>query len=243
MEEAKKDKLSFILYKNKNVPRFYEVEKGSFRLFLYGLPIVTIISILISASLLVYFKQIREMAKRKEPAIILELKNKSLALQERVEEVLKTNSILEKKLVTGASDSGLNTMSLFKVPPGQVDLTKSPDLAVDTESIESRQDNGVYTLKFNLQNNSKAQEKIAGHIFVIMKTNNSHDFYPKDVFEENEMQMDFNKGEYFATSRFRPVDAKFRMPEKSTSALFKVLVFSRTGDLMLKQIISRKIEL
>lgn len=241
MEEVKKDKLSFILYKNRNVPRFYEVEKGSFRLFFYGLPIVTIISILVTASLLVYFKQIREMAKRKEPAIILELKNNSLALQEKVEDVQKTNAILEKKLVTGASDTGLKTMSLFKVPPGQIDLTKSPDLVV--ESISSSQNKKLYTLKFNLSNNSKGQEKIAGHIFVMMKVNNSYEFYPNDVFDENEMQMDFNKGEYFATSRFRPVDAKFRMPEKTSTALFKVLVFSRTGDLMLKQIISKKIEL
>ncbi len=241
MEEIKKDKLSFILYKNRNVPRFYEVEKGSFRLFLYGLPTLTIISILITASLLVYFKQIREMAKRKEPAIILELKNKSLALQEKVEDVQKTNAILEKKLITGASDTGLKTMSLFKVPPGQIDLTKSPDLAV--ESVSSRQENGYYTLKFNLSNNSKGQEKIAGHIFVMMKAANTYDFYPNDVFDENEMQMDFNKGEYFATSRFRPVDAKFKIPPKATSALFKILVFSRTGDLMLKQIISKKIEL
>ena len=240
MEEIKPDKLSFILYKNKNVPRFYEVEKASFRLFFYGLPIVTLISILIAGSLLVYFKQIREMAKRKEPAIIRELNVKNAALAEKVEEVQKTNKVLEKKLVTGASDSGLNTMSIFKVTPGQNDLTKTPDLAV--ESIASRQGNGTYTLKFNLSNNSKNQEKIAGNIFVLMRSGNKYHFYPNDVFEENEMQMDFNKGEYFATSRFRPVDAKFPMPAKVTNALFKVLVFSRTGDLMLKRIISRKIE-
>lgn len=242
MDEAKPaNKLSFILYKNKNVPRFFEVDKGFFRLFFYGLPVVTLISILIAGSLLVYFKQIREMAKRKEPAIIRELKDKSLALEEKVLEVQKTNKVLEKKLVTGASDTGLKTMSLFKVPPGQQDMTKSPDLAV--ESVSSQQDANTYTLRFNLSNNSKNQEKIAGHIFVMMKAGNTYGFYPDDVFAENEMQMDFNKGEYFATSRFRPVGAKFALPKKATTALFKVLVFSRTGDLLLKQIVSRKIEL
>lgn len=242
MEEAKtKNRLSFILYKNRTVPRFYEVDKGSFRFFFYGLPIITLIAVLIAGGLLVYFKQIREMAKRKEPAIIRELNNKNLTLQEKVLEVQKTNKVLEKKLVTGASDTGLKTMSLYKVPPGQQDMTKSPDLAV--ESVSSRQDAKSYTLKFNLSNNSKNQEKIAGHIFVMMKAGNTYNFYPQDVFEENEMQMDFNKGEYFATSRFRPVDAKFPLPAKATTALFKVLVFSRTGDLLLKQIVSRKIEL
>ncbi|MBK22384.1 MAG: hypothetical protein CME70_00140 [Halobacteriovorax sp.] len=242
MEESRPaNKLSFVLYKNKAVPKFFEVDKGFFRLFFYGLPIVTLISILITASLLVYFKQIREMAKRKEPAIIRELKDKNLKLQEKVQEVQVTNTVLEKKLITGASDTGLSTMSLFKIPPGQKDMTKSPDLAV--ESVSSSQGNGSYTFKFNLSNNSKNQEKIAGYIFVMMKSGNTYGFYPEDVFSENEMQMDFNKGEYFATSRFRPVDAKFTLPTKAGTALFKVLVFSRTGDLLLKQIIARKIEL
>lgn len=242
MEEAKSsNKLSFILYKNKSVPRYYQLDKGFMRLFFYGLPVITLISILIAGGLLVYFKQIREMAKRKEPAIIQELKQTKTELLAKVEEVQATNKILQKKLVTEASDSGLKTMSLFKIPPGQQDLTKSPDLTID--SINSRQASGNYTLKFNLQNNSKNSEKIAGYIFVMMKADNQYSFYPADVFEESEMQMNFDKGEYFATSRFRPVDAKFKMPSKAGDALFKVLVFSRTGDILLKQIISRKVEL
>ena len=242
MDDIKnKNKLSFILYKNKKIPRFFQIDKGFFSFFYYGLPLVTLIAVLTTGSLLVYFKQIREMAKRKEPALIKELKLKNLSLKEKVLEVQVTSKILERKLITGASDTGLLTMSFFKAPPGQKDMTKSPDLAI--ESISSRQSQTFYTLSFNLSNNSKNQEKIAGHIFVMMKNNNSYRFYPTDVFEENEMQINFNKGEYFATSRFRPVDAKFKLPPKNTTALFKVLVFSRTGDLLLKQIISRKIEL
>lgn len=236
-----KDKLSFILYKNKKVPSFFEIDKGFLNFFYYGLPLITLIALFGAGSLLVYFKQIREVAKRKEPAIIKELKIKNMALKETIIEAQVTSKTLERKLISGASGTGLLTMSFFKASPGQEDMTKSPDLAI--ESISSSQDQKSYALKFNLSNNSSNQEKIAGYIFVMMKSNNSYHFYPGDIFEDNEMQINFNKGEYFATSRFRPVEAKFPLPPKATVALFKILVFSRTGDLLLKQIISKKIEL
>ena len=232
-----KKKFSFLFYKEKDVPQFYEVHKGFFKFFLYGLPIITLSCLILITGLLVYFKQIREVAKRKEPAVIRELKLKNLELEKGIKVATNARLSLEKKLVSSASSSGLKTMSIFKIPPGQKDLTKSPKLTV--KNVESSEVGKTYNLSFNLNNNS--QEKVAGYIFIIMRQGNSYQFYPEGMFEENEIQIDFNKGQYFATSRFRPVLAKFLLPAKKVNALFKILVFSRDGDLVLKHTFSRTI--
>ncbi|WP_372651482.1 hypothetical protein, partial [Halobacteriovorax sp.] len=74
-------KMSFLIYDDKKGPVFLNTNRFALKFTLYVLPIITIISILVIIGGSVYFKQIREMARRKEPAVIKELKATNSELQ------------------------------------------------------------------------------------------------------------------------------------------------------------------
>ena len=243
MEKIKKppalNKLAFVLYEAKSAPRYYEIKKSFFRFFLYGLPLVTLLSTVGMILMMVYFKQIRLMAKTKEPAIIAQLRDEKVALKEKQGELFKDLERLQNKLASGPpADQSLSALKLFKDSPGRQDLTKNPEVSL--EAVEAIPLGEQVELDFRIVNLTKDQRKVSGFIFVSAQFGNQVNFWPANVFPQNEMHIPFNNGELFATSRFRPVKATFPLPKNSKEGLFKVLIFSRTGDLVFKQIINRK---
>jgi hypothetical protein len=234
------NKLAFILYEGHNVPRYYEIKKGLFRFILYGLPLITFISTLISLVGFVYLEQLEKMAERKEPRIISELRLERDQLQANVIEIEKERKLLQDKIASGSSSSdtnqGLSTLALFKESPGRNDLTKSPELGLEEIEVSSLEDK--VTLDFKIVNLTKDQKKFAGYIFVLMKSADQLHVWPAGSYGENKMHVIFNTGELFATSRFRPVKATFPLID-GNETLFKVLIFNRIGDLVYKQLISK----
>lgn len=238
------NKLSFILYEENNAPKYFEVKKSFLKFILVGLPIVALASLAVVAIGTVYFKQIKTMAERKEPKIIAELRTENETLKAKQEELVLLTKELENRLAAPASGdevSGLASLSLFQAAQGQKDLTQKPLLTIENVRAELGKDNILFS--FRLVNQTIDNNKLAGFVFVMMRVGETIYFYPADSIPENDMKLSFNRGEPFATSRFRPVEATFPKPAKSTQALFKILIFSRTGDLIHKKIISRNIEI
>ena len=97
-------------------------------------------------------------------------------------------------------------------------------------------------LDFNLTNNTKNKERVSGYVFVLLKEKGLVQYYPSDSIPENQNQIFFNKGEFFATSRFRLAKATFYSPQSLKKLTFNIIVFSNTGDLILKKVISSKLE-
>ncbi|MCO4793122.1 MAG: hypothetical protein KC493_05400 [Bacteriovoracaceae bacterium] len=237
-------KLGLLVYEADNAPRYYEIKKGLLKFVLYGLPVISIFLLVLVLSGSVYFNQISEMAKRKEPAIIKELRDNSLTLEKKLTETSQLVSTLQNKLSAGhvSGEKLDSTMGLFLPTPGMQDKTKFPNLAL--EGIEALMSGDKIQLKFNIINQTKDNMKLAGYIFVLMKNSGRISFFPEASLEENEFKIKFNSGESFATQRFRPVDNVFFPYIKGNSKdyLFKILIFSRTGDLLYKQLVTKQIE-
>tara|TARA_R110000868_G_scaffold226115_13_gene478652 strand:- start:3134 stop:3868 length:735 start_codon:yes stop_codon:yes gene_type:complete len=232
------DKLSFILYTKQLAPRYYEISRNYFKFLTVGLPVITFICIGGLIAFAVYFKQLEVLAKRKEPVVINNLREDNLALTNKINELDLLNKSLENKLASPVqTDREFGTLSLFKQVQGQKDLSKSPALTL--EEVEVVPVDNDIALNFKIVNATKDGSRQAGYLFVIMKAGNQIALYPEDAFERDEMQLSFNKGEYFATSRFRPVRAVFPRVSGTREVLFKIVIFSATGDLVQKQIVSQ----
>lgn len=234
-----KDKFSFIVYEGSNSPRYYEMKKAFFRVLVFGLPIITVISIIITLSLIIYFKEIRAQAMRKEPAIINSLKHENFKLQTEVNKVTLLNKELENKLTSTDIGNSLDKLSFLKTPAGQLDKTSPAIFNIEETQVLSDKNNVV--LKFNLVNSTKDGSRVYGYLHVFARINGHYVHYPNLDSETDQFSIQFNEGESFATSRFRPVKANFTTPNSKGTAIFQVLVFSRTGDLLHKQIIAQKL--
>lgn len=234
-----KKKLSFIIYDENQAPRYYELSKGLLRFIVFVLPTLALISILITIAGFLYFKQIRHFAQMKEPQIISDLKQEIVTLKEQTASLDKERESLLVKLGQGTKDAtSLESLLLFKPSPGRKDLTKSPNLRI--EEVEATQQGQNINLDFKILNLTKDQSRISGFIFVVMKDGDNLVTWPNGSMADQEMDISFNKGELFSTSRFRPVKVSFP-PTKEKDLLFKIVIFSRTGDLIYKQLVQKTI--
>ena len=240
MKSKASNKLSFVLYEEKLPPRYYNISKRNLRFLLFGLPTITLMAVILVAAGGVYFKHIQRMAERKEPAIIKKLKEEKAELLTAQEEITKSRDLLQKKLSQGVEGkSGLAFLSLFKQSAGRKDLSASPEMQL--EEIELSPAAEKVTLSFKIVNMTKDDSRLTGYLFVIMKAGDNIQAWPSTAIEDDSMQVPFGAGEFFATSRFRPVRADFRKIPNASKALFKVVIFSRTGDLIFKQLISKNL--
>lgn len=237
MATKSEKKISFVLYEDNTPPRFYQINRGLIRFCLYGLPCLSLLCVLVVAAGGVYFEKLQRMAERKEPAIIKELKKEKAELVANNNLIQQERDLLEKKLSQGVDSSdGLGFLSLFKRSAGRVDKSSSPEMQLEEIEVVKLQDQ--INLNFKIINMTKDDSRLSGYLFVLMQVGNQLEVWPSGIFDNEAMQIAFGNGEFFATSRFRPVKAKFS-PMVGSQALFKVIIFSRTGDLMFKQLISK----
>jgi hypothetical protein len=232
-------KLSFVLYEDKFPPRYYSISKSFLRFLLFGLPTLTLVCLIILAAGGIYFKQIQRLAERKEPTIIKKLKDEKNELIRSQEDISKERDRLQKKLSEGLqSDSGLSSLGLFKQSAGRKDLSSSPEMQLEDIEVFSKPD--IVNISFKIVNMTKNDSRLTGYLFIVMQIQDNIQVWPSGAFDNEAMQISFANGEFFATSRFRPVRADFRkLPGKT--ALFKVVILGRTGDLIFKQLISKPI--
>ncbi len=137
--------------------------------------------------------------------------------------------------VSGLSSSnvnsiGLSTLSFFRPIQGQKDRTRPATLSLSGFKIISNRD--TTNLQFNIIPAAVGEEKLSGHIIVIMKNELAIQVYPLTALNVPGTQINYASGEPFATQRFRPVDASFLKPKKSGIYTFTVYIFAKNGDLM-----------
>ncbi|MCB9061013.1 MAG: hypothetical protein H6622_05790 [Halobacteriovoraceae bacterium] len=232
------NRLTFILYEGGHPPKYFSIEKRILRSIFFGLPTITILCIILVIGGSIYFKEIISMAEKKEPVIIEKLKTENQDLAAQINEVTLENTELKNKL-NSSEVPDINILSIFRSIPGQVDKSKVPLLAI--QDLEVPYTTEKVTLRFNLVNVTENNRVLTGYIYIIARIGNSIQIYPEDSFPQDDMQLIFNKGESFLTSRFRPVEANFIKTQDIVRVSFKVLIFSRTGDLIHKQIISKDV--
>lgn len=232
IETAKKDRISLIFYENPRSPRYFEINKKHLKFLFVGLPIICLIIISILLLGAFYFNQIKASIMRKEPQIIKDLRVQNQELTEKQKETQEFNLVLQDKLNIKSS-TNLSSLSMFYPISGQQDLTHNPLIGI--ENFNHQIDGTTLSISFTMENLTRDGKKLAGYIFAFLKTDSGIIVYPQSALPEDEFQIKFNRGEYFAFSRFRPVITSFNLNQKTENFLLKVLIFSRTGDLMLKK--------
>ena len=144
--------------------------------------------------------------------------------------------------VAGTINSiGLSTLSFFKPIQGQKDRTKPAVLSLSGFKTVVNRD--TLNLQFNIIPTTPEDDKISGHIIVLMKNELGISAYPIQALGSNDFQINYSAGETFATQRFRPVDANFIKPKKSGYYSFTVFIFAKNGDLIHFQTLSLPVQL
>ena len=152
---APSKKLGLLVYENGQGHKYFELKKSYFKFLLFGLPGLSFISIIALIFCGLYFKQIQEMARRKEPAIIKNLKSEREQLSIKLKESEDLNLRLQSKLALGSSssESKISTLNLFKKTPGIQDLSASALFTV--ENIEAYPVGDKIQFQFNIVNQTK----------------------------------------------------------------------------------------
>jgi hypothetical protein len=125
---------------------------------------------------------------------------------------------------------GLASLSFFKPIQAQKDRTKPATLTLSGFKVVSLKD--TINFQFNIIPAIGGEGKLAGHIIVVMKTDQGIQLYPAQAMTPSTVQINYESGEPFATQRFRPVDASFSKIKKSGNALFSIYIFAKNGDLL-----------
>lgn len=241
MKSTASKKVSFVLYEDEISPRFYEINKNFARFILFGLPTVTLIVILMLTAVGVYFKQIKSLAQRKEPKIIRVLKKDKQELISQTQQLMLERNRLKSKLAMGvAGPAGLGFLALFRQSAGRQDMSASPEMAIEEVEVDVNSSAKEIAINFKIINQTRNNNRLTGYLYIVMQVGKYIEVWPANSFDDQSMTLSFAKGEYFATSRFRPVKAIFKK-QKSGQALFKIIVFGRSGDLIFKQLISRPV--
>lgn len=129
-----------------------------------------------------------------------------------------------------ASSIGLSTLSFFRPIQGQKDRTRPAQMNLSGFKTVVGRDN--VNLQFNIIPATGTDNKISGHIVVLMKSDQGIQVYPAASLAGADHQINYAAGEPFATQRFRPVDAPFLKPRRGGNFIFTIFIFSRTGDLI-----------
>ncbi len=223
--------LTLIVYNTPKPPKYIKINKGLMRTLIIAIPILVITSIIFSIITSVYMKQKLEMAKSHEPELITQLRTEKEKIAKEAYALTKSNKVLTDKISKGAvvdtSITGL--MALFATPIGFTDDRKSERTKIENMSNSTQGNNVVF--KFDLLNNTGGQKRLSGYITIIQNHFSGISFYPTQQIKMNSPQLQYSDGESFVVSRFRPVIAEFAKP-KGTHVWYKILIYSRTGDLL-----------
>lgn len=240
-----KDKFTLVLYGPYGPYRCFELGKKSVKALLLAIPTVALLSILIIALIYSYFVHFHPLAAPEIQARkTTPLKNISAKFETKIETLSKENKNLLKKIQS--SDKAGIALGLF---PAKF-KTYKPSINIENiKLIRSSQNSKLMNLSFNLESLTNVDEeevnKISGSLFIIHSNANKMEFYPSQVnFNmNNENLLNYSEGESVYFSRLRPVKATFEIDTKIKKAYqFVVLVFSRSGEIILKKNLSLNIQ-
>ncbi len=243
-----KEKFTFVFHRDNTAPKYFEIERKRLIAYLVAIPsgfIILFIAILVFT----FFTREASRIAQQLPTSSLSINKDSSSsgdteklvkekevLEKEYQELKKANEALVEKLssVSGKTAMPLQDLSFFTLIPDQKDNSATPIMSVN--EIKITEENDELHFHANLLNTSSENSKISGHLFVIMKAENSFWFYPNEVLSKEKTSIHFNNGETVLFARLRPVDANFPKPAQGSKAFFKLLLFSRTGDLLHKEV-------
>jgi len=238
--KPKNGKLAFILFDSLRSPRYYEIKKSFLKFLLVFLPALTMVSIVVTCLFFFYFKDLKTSLATREPKIITELRQQALAQKKIIEQLKLEKKKLQTKLNSPVIPQ-LATLNLFKPTQGREDLTAKSVVSISNSQAVAKRNKLYFT--FDLVNTTTNNQRLSGYLFIVFRTKKTLQVYPETSFAPGEMEILYSHGEFFSTARFRTTEAIFNIPNgvaMGATGHFKILIFSRTGDLLHKEIINKE---
>jgi hypothetical protein len=223
--------LTILVYDNPKPPKCLKLNKKVLKFFLFFLPIILTLSILITTYILANFKKIRLENELKQPQIITELKNEIKTLQVTIVSNNKENKSLIDKIAKGVTSSNEDNISLINLPLGYNNFINKAQVTVEEVTHKVLPSGSELSFKID---NKLIDQKFSGYLYVIRISNNNFEVYPNTDLGVDDFLLNYNRGESITASRFKPIKAKFS-PLKADIYTYKVIVFSRLGDLIFKK--------
>ena len=231
--------ITLVVYEDFKSTKCFQINKIQLKVFLTALPFLLILSILVVIFSLIFVHNTISRVDQRVPEAILALQNEKKTLDDQIVELKQDHENLTQKIASGnsathsAQDLGL-TQYLFKPTLGFKDLSANTPFTLEDFTV-TRESNHL-KLKFNIARaeSDTSSRRISGYILAFMKTANQLNVYPQTSAGFSQSLVTFNQGETFSFSRFRPVEAVFDLPATNKKAFFKVLIFSKSGDLIKK---------
>lgn len=231
IQEPSKD-LTLIVYNTPKPPKYIQINKGMLKTLLFAIPALIVVSIAFTLFTSFFMKRKLEAVRSKEPQMILDLKQQTLKLSAKIESLELSNKELTQKIAQGPQAVGTasSLLALIKTPLGFEDYQDKKMARVENFSHQTSSNKVVF--KFDLINNLNGDERLSGYITVVQFHSYGTNFYPNLSLNSDSQFIQYNKGESFTVSRFRPVIAEFPLPANSANVWYKVYIFSREGNLL-----------
>lgn len=212
-----------VIHDTPNPPRFFKVNKKVLKLTFALIIACTFLSVLFSLAYTTYIQNKVERSKNSVPREILLLKNKLQQVQLKLDEEVKLTKDLQYKISNTSRDES-NINSLIPLPLGFKDLRTLTNASVENITTNTQKNKTI--LKFDIFNNTKEGVRLSGYIYVFKLSNGKIQSYPPQAYNGYQL----TNGESFTISKFRPTRIIFT--KTNEKALYKIFVFSRTGDLL-----------
>ena len=160
------------------------------------------------------------------PDSVVTLKDKVTALEAQLKSLREPTTTTPKALDTRP------LFSLFgsQVTDNTAELTGVPaKVAIQNFKISTTGNKTLLT--FELHNRTPGESVEKGYLAVLAKTENGIYSYPDIINSSGNVMFNFERGETFQVARFRMVNAQFA----TTAKHFQILIFNRTGGLLINQ--------
>ncbi len=241
-----KEKFTFIFHRENAAPKYFEIDRRRLINYFIAIPIgfISLFAVLFVLTLIFRGESDFHIPKTIAPPTTTKANSEDLQkvlkdkeeLQGKLQELQSANQELVTKLSTnsGKTNPPLQELALFTILPDQKDTSSTPLMAIN--ELKITEEGEELNFHANLLNTKGESSKVSGHLFIIMKAENAVWIYPTDAFPKDKTTINYNSGETVLFARLRLVDAKFPLPPKGSKTLFKVLLFSRTGDLIYKEV-------
>ncbi len=222
---TKKD--TTIIFQEGRISKILKTNRKTLKQFFTTLSLL-VSALIISMILTIIFYQ-SQIAKVKSSQFsnLSSLENSNAEKATIIETLTKENVALREKLAQPAEET--SALSLFTLPKGFKDISKQS--LINLEEIKTSALDGKASIKFNVMN-AKQSGKISGYTFVSLYTGSGIIVTPSSKSLEAGTPIEFYQGESFTVSRFRPFEADFNIPRNLKQAMFRVVIFSKTGDLV-----------
>lgn len=230
----KSEKNTTIIFQEGRLSKILKVNRKTFKQFFTTLSLL-ISALVISMLLTILFYQSRiSTVKLSQSSEIESLQNQTDQQSITIENLTNENTTLREKLAQPAESHEGTGLSLFSQSKGFKDLSKKK--TANLEDAKAEYINGTASLKFNLINTVQS-EKISGFAFILLYSDTGVLVQPKSTTFKDGLPLEFHQGESFTASRFRPFEAKFKVDKNIKDVSYRVVIFSKTGDLITNETI------